>query len=105
MIGIIPGQRNGKIIAKTAVCQIIFLFCLGNLQLLSSFHDLKDQFLIISALLAAKILNMLYTGRLHRLKSVTSVGLFDQSDQVIPDLHFLWKDIFHPCYGLFLLMP
>ena len=61
MICIVSCKRYSQIITKSSVYQIRLFFCSLKLQLLATLQDLKDQLLIISPLLAAQVLNMLYT--------------------------------------------
>ena len=89
IIGIISGKRYGQVIAKSGICQIILCFCSIQFQFLASLHDLEDQFFIFTALLAAEILNMFYTGSLNCGKTKGSVRLSDHIHHIVTDCHFL----------------
>ena len=64
VVGVISGKGYCQVIAKTGIYKICLLFCLVKLQLLASFEDFEDQLLIVSALLAAKVLNVLHARSL-----------------------------------------
>ena len=70
-------------------CQIILCFCSIQFQFLASLHDLEDQLFIFTALLAAEILNMFYTGSLNCGKTKGSVRLSDHIHHIVTDCHFL----------------
>ena len=89
IIGIISGKRYGQVIAKSGICQIILCFCSIQFQFLASLHDLEDQLFIFTALLAAEILNMFYTGSLNCGKTKGSVCLSDHIHHIVTDCHFL----------------
>ena len=89
IIGIIPGKRYSQVIAETGICQIVLCFCSIQFQFFTSLHDLEDQFFIFTALLAAEILNMFYTGSLDRGKTKGSVRLSDHIHHIVTDCHFL----------------
>ena len=89
IIGIISGKRYSQVITKSGICQIILCFCSIQFQFLASLHDLEDQFFIFTALLAAEILNMFYTGSLDRGKTKGSVRLSDHIHHIVTDCHFL----------------
>ena len=62
IVGIISGKRHCQIVTQAGIHKVSFLFRGIKFQFLSSFQDLEDQFLIFSALLAGKILNVFHTG-------------------------------------------
>ena len=61
MICIVSCKRYGQIITKSSVYQICLILCSLKLQLFTTLQNLEDQLLVISALLTAQVLNMLYT--------------------------------------------
>ena len=89
IVGIISGKRYSQVIAKSGICQIILCFCSIQFQFLASLHNLEDQLFIFTALLAAEILNMFYTGSLNRGKTKGSVRLSDHIHHIVTDCHFL----------------
>ena len=52
-------------------------------------QDLKNQFLIFAALLAAEVFNMLHTGSFNRRKSEFPIGFPDHIHYIVSDFHFL----------------
>ena len=99
VIGIISDKRNGQIVAKAGIGKIIVRLCFFDLQLLASFQDLEDQLLIVAALLAGQVRKMLHDGRFHGGEAEFSVGLLDQVDQIVPDLHLIGHDVLHAVHG------
>ena len=77
MVRIITGKRHSQVIPESSVYQIRLFFCLCQLQLLTTLQDLEDKLLILAALLAVQVLDMLDTRCLHRIKSKCLIGILD----------------------------
>ena len=95
MIGIIPYQRDRKIISKAAVHEVSLARSIVQLKLFSSFEDLEDQLLIVTAALAGEILDRFHAGRLDRLEAELGIGFLDHGNAVIAQFHFIRHDISH----------
>ena len=101
MVGVVTNQRNRQVVAQAAVRQIFFAGRGLQVELLTALHDLKNQLLVIAALLAGQVRKILHNRSLNRRKAEALIGFFNESDQVIPDLHLLRQNILHTGHRLF----
>ena len=72
------------------------------MKLLSSLQYLEDQLLILAALIACEIPDILHARRLDRREAVAPVGILDNAGDIIPDLHLTRENILHSIDRLFL---
>ena len=95
VVRIIAGQRKGQVVAESAVSEIRLGLCVLQPQLLAALQDPEDQLLVVSALLAGQVLDVLHTGRLHRREAEAAVGVLDDRDQIIAEHHLTGENVLH----------
>ncbi len=98
MVRIIAAKRHGQIVAHAEIYQI--RLALGGIQpqLLAALHHLKNQLLILTALLVRQVGDILHARSLYGGKSERAVSILDYALHVIPDPHLLRHNILHPVH-------
>ena len=96
VLAVEAAQWKGQIIAEAGICECIQIARLEcAFQLIAALLYLKNQLLVITALLAEQVLDVLDDRGLDLCKAELLIGSADFAQNILAKLHLSREDVLH----------
>ena len=101
VVRVVARQRHGQVVAQAVVRQLAVALVQRALKLRAALHHLEDQLLVVAALLAGQVLDVLHHRRFDLHEAARAVGFLNHAEHMLAQAHVGGEHIAHALDGRF----